>query len=631
VCGISGAVPLDDLDRSNGLDHVVSKMVASIQHRGPDSFGVVSTKSAVLGSCRLAIQGLEEASNQPLRSADSSCVVVFNGEIYNFIELRDELRQLGHRFISSGDTEVVVHAYEEWGVNCLSRFNGMFAFAVLDQKAGRVFFARDRFGVKPLYYSIVGSLCLIASEPKAIVASGLVRTDLDIDTAYYYLKYAVTDFAERTFFREILQLLPGHYGIIENGEFAVHKWYNLEAVVAQPSPEANEEVLVRSFRELLRDSVTLRMRSDVPVGILLSGGLDSSTIASIAGSNNNGRRLNAFTVTFPSSDVDESKIAKNTASRYGLQWHGEEATRIDEASISDCLRDQFEPVISPSVVAQWSIMRAAHRTGIRVLLSGQGADEYLAGYDYFDSYAVFGWLRHRRYGTALRHLLHERNTRRLIRTLRGAAFLGIPWRVKNRLWRKPWLRPGHSTSELPSYVHDLLRCSSLRDSLLFHVRTRLTELLRYEDRNSMAFSIETRQPFLDFRIVEFVLRLPAELIVSEGVRKRILRLAMRDSLPPEVIGQHRKIGFQTPEEWLRSREFTNSLHSLIETAPPELRRIIDFRRIRTHSSFRRGGIGRNDLWRVHNLLWWCSEVRKWSGATNEAVVPQNGGRLLSAN
>ena len=608
MCGIAGVALLGTGSASPYLREIVDTMVSFMEHRGPDSRGLVSYEGVHLGACRLSILGLDPTSNQPLVSRDSKSCVVFNGEIYNYVELRSELMQLGYTFASTGDTEVVLHAYEEWGQGCLARLNGMFAFAIYSPKDQHLFIARDRFGVKPLYYSQQGSILLFASEPGAFLRTGLVSSEIDPHSLIDYLKFGVTDTENRSFFKFILQLPAGCFADISNGQMIIARWYELPRQVSRRTSRDNRPNSTSGFRTVFEDSIRLRMRSDVPVGILLSGGLDSSSVVGAASHIFDPRSIKAFTVSFAGTSVDELDYAKAVASRCRVPLVVENAEMVNGESLDGCIQSQQEPVISPSVVAQWLVMKAVHQSKVKVLLSGQGADEYLGGYAYFDSYAVRDFLARGQFGYAVRHVLNQRRPRRIFEILQGLIFLSLPARLKALAWKKSWLKEESHRPEECEYFREFVHCSNLHDALYFHLTRRLPELLRYEDRNSMAFSIETRHPFLDFRLVELALQTAPENIVGEGVRKRLLRSALGDLIDPKVLARTDKIGFQTPTEWLRSEEFRSKFNHFIEKAPQSLGRFIDFNRARRLLDGMWTSRRVNDAWRIYNLLLWYEQA-----------------------
>lgn len=626
MCGIAGIANLDGSAVSKDLVQSVEAMILTLRHRGPDSSGVAHLGACVLGGCRLSILDLSSLSNQPFKSSDSDCTVVLNGEIFNYLELRDILKHRGHRFTSDGDTEVVVHAYEEWGVECLQRLNGMFAFAVFDAKNGEVLLARDRFGIKPLYFSTADRLLLFASEPVPLFESKLVANELNGRVIADYLRFGVTDYGSGTFFAGIQQVLPGHYVMVSGASVSIHQWFQLSTNMIGAGSGENAPALVQAFRNSLTESVRLRMRSDVPVGILLSGGVDSSTVACVASMLPGHKSLHAFVASFPGAPIDEGQFAKLVASRCEMGLTLEDAGMVDLASVNQCIRDQGEPVISPSVVAQWLVMRATSQHGIRVVLTGQGADELLAGYEYLDAYVLGDLLAGGQIGAAARYLLAPRNVRRLPVLVAGSTLARLPGRVRLLLWRKPWLRVsrGRPPSE---YELELVRCRSLREMIRFHLIRRLPELLRYQDRSSMAFSLETREPFLDHLLVEFSTRLPNELISASSGRKQILRLASESLIPSEILARREKVGFQTPEDWLRTAEFRLAYSRLCKGAPQVLRQWVDFGKAERLVARRSSALRMKDIWRIYNLLAWYELVVRpvlESGPRATAVLKTSG-------
>ncbi len=606
MCGIAGIVQIRE-SKDDASKPLVDSMIRLMAHRGPDSSGVAVLGKAVIGACRLAILGLDSLSNQPLRSTDSDCVIVFNGEIYNYHELREELAELGHTFRSEGDTEVVVHAYEEWAEDCLSHFNGMFAFAVVRIESPMVFLARDRFGVKPLYYALTDAGLIFASDVRAILSTRMVKPELDECSVIDFLRFGITDYSERTFFRSVRHLPPGFCGTFSRGQLTMKRWYEIEERLTRPGLEYRSPPPTE-FQRLFGDSIRLRLRSDVPLGVLLSGGLDSSSITGVAARLLEPQPVECFNVSFPNSPVDEAAYAETVASYAKAELHVSEARRLDNARVAECVRAQGEPFISPSIVAQWLVMEGVKDAGIRVLLSGQGADEYLCGYDYFDGYALRDMMHDWRWREACAHLLGQPSVRSTLRVLREWAYLLLPTTLQGLAWRRTWLCDDRHQLESCDYWHALTGAKSLRDAQLMHLKWRLPELLRYEDRNSMAFSIETRQPFLDFRLVEYVLSLNNALLVARGFRKRLLRDSMIGVVPGSVLHRRNKIGFQTPEAWTRTIQFRDCLLGLLAQAPAPLREILRVGDIRRLALSRLRRHRERELWRIFCLLLWYREV-----------------------
>ncbi len=609
MCGIAGLVlRREDVSRLDAA-RLIQSTIRELRHRGPDTADVVSIGRVCLGGCRLSILDISERSNQPMRSSESGCILVFNGEIFNYVELREELRRLGHEFTTTGDTETVLHAYEEWGVGSFGHLNGMFAFALHDPKRERTCLVRDRYGIKPLYYAETRAGLAFASEPVPLLKTGLVPTTLDMQVVRDYLRYGITDYSARTFFAGVRQVCPGSFLITGEGEVKEEEWYRLPGPRPRRPETPGETQLVQEFRTLLDESIRLRLRSDVPVGVLLSGGLDSSAVVGFTGRLPMARQTRAFMVSFPESSVDESAFGKMAAAASGVPITIESGAEVDQKSISRCIQDQGEPVVSPSMVAQWLIMRAISEDGFRVALTGQGADELLAGYEYMDAYALGDLLAAGHFVAAARYALGVRDLRRLPALFLASTFVRLPAKARILAWSRPWLRHG-TDGAVSEYEQDFANCKTLREMVRFHIRRRLPELLRYEDRNSMSFSVETRQPFLDHNLVEFALRLPDDMLVGTSGRKRILRLATEGVVPDDIRFRRVKIGFQTPEAWLRTPEFRSAFVELCRSSPAAFDQIIDFRKARRLVSCRSSVRRQKDLWRIYNLLAWYESVVK---------------------
>lgn len=510
-----------------------------------------------LANRRLAIIDLTSAGHGPMPGAADAVWLTYNGEVYNYRELRDELQALGHTFQGHTDTEVVLEAYLEWGDRFVERLNGMFALAVWDGRSGTLLLARDRLGIKPLYVTRIGGVVAAASEPKALLAIGAAR-DIDWDMAYGYLTAGYADWAGRTFFRSIRQVEPGTVETFDrDGSRRVCRWWSLDDV--SPFAGTPDEAAAR-FRELFLESVRLQLRSDVPVGSALSGGLDSSSIVgAVAAETAQGVGQHAFTAVFPGTSVDEARYASAVADRHGVQWHTVTPTADELVTDLDALvRAQDEPFPSSSSYAQYRVMRLARDRGVTVLLDGQGGDELLAGYTAFLPYAIADAVRGGRVAEALHELWLARASQPLrgvvARTAAALAPAGMATRARSRLRAShngavsSELHAAHAArlrdlEGLPSTLDDVLRRSI---SL-----TTLPVLLRSEDRNSMAHSREARVPFLDHRLVELAFALPRELKISRGTTKVVLRRALADLVPGEVLSRTDKIGFATPEaDWL---------------------------------------------------------------------------------
>jgi asparagine synthase (glutamine-hydrolysing) len=525
MCGISGIIQRREGPVDRGA---IDRMVAAQKHRGPDGEGVFEGPGFLFGHNRLAILDLSHGGAQPMKlevESGEQLVLTYNGEIYNYLELRDELIGRGHRFHSQTDTEVILHAYKEWGVDCLTRFNGMFAFVLYDSGKKRLFGARDRFGVKPLHLCLTPETLMFASEIKALLAVA-PATGVDRQTVVDYLYAGHLHHSGRTFFAGIEELKAGHRFIydLRAHELKIEPWYVLRDHIQDLTLNATDAAA--ELRKQLGDSVRLRLRSDVRVGTCLSGGVDSSSIASIAANSYPPGTFIGITAESLDPENNETEFARAVAENSKLEWH---TVRPEDfrAQLIDVIKTQDEPFAGLSVFMQDAVMREARRLNVPVLLDGQGGDEVFLGYPKYlqakllppprlfakKVASAMGWMESREFESELKASMprelevakdHLLKYRRALSEPRAAQILDI-------------------------------------------TETNLPQLLRYEDRNSMRHSIETRLPFLDYRVVEFGLGLSFDLKVKGNVQKAVLRDAMRDVVPAPILGRHDKIGFAAPD------------------------------------------------------------------------------------
>ena len=556
MCGICGVVAL-------GLPperETVEAMMTALAHRGPDGRGAYFGDGVALGHLRLAIIDLSDAGRQPFASDDGTLQLIHNGEIYNYRELREELEGKGHRFRSATDTEVVLAAYREWGDRCVERFNGMWAFAIWDEPRRRLFCSRDRFGVKPFLYHWDGRRFAFASEPGAFRADRSITRRPNERAVRDFIEQGYTDHLDETFFEGIHHLPAAHSLVVDSGGLTTRRYWQLKARAEIPADPAAE------FRELLLDAVRLRLRSDVRVGTALSGGLDSSAIAGAidyllrtehdaAGAV--GPRQQTFTAYFEDAGFDERPYAEAVIAQTGAEAHWISFT---DGQLVDVLplvvEAQGEPFGSTSIAAQWHVMRAARAAGVTVMLDGQGGDEVLAGYPTTFPYVLADLIAAGRLSDATREIRAHRR----VQGLSGrsvAQALATPFLPRSLRWRLRGRRGGAHALVGPSLraidaTPERADVTDLPDRLrrqygLILLERGLPELLRYEDRNSMAHSIEARVPFLDYRIAELTFGLPAAEIAHDGLTKQLLRNAFADVLPPVVRDRRDKLGFVTPE------------------------------------------------------------------------------------
>lgn len=602
MCGIVGVVSLRAPVVYGSLDSRLRRLV----HRGPDGSGAwySSCERVGLGHTRLAVIDLSDAAQQPMVSPNGRFVIVFNGEIYNFEALRAELQGMGFNFTSSGDTEVVLAAYQAWGEDCLQRFNGMFAFAIYDNGVSddraSVFFARDRAGEKPFYYTSVSGTFYFASELKALGQSGQV----DLRALNFYLALGYVP-ANLCLFDGVSKLPPAHCGRVDlkTGALVVRRYWSLST--KRPSIKSSGAELVAIAGELIKDSVSLRLVADVPVGILLSGGLDSSLVAAAA-AQVSVSPIETFTISLPGSSLDEAEHAKKVASYFGTRHH---VLPLDKPSLGHL--DQMapfidEPIADSSILPAWLVFGLA-RKQVTVALGGDGGDELFGGYSQY----VTSLADVTRWGWVPIPLLSA--------TAKMAAQFPAGFRGRNRMaslkngplcqmiWGSPYfdtkLRQRVLTSDAVAELGDSLDSPALFLSSLFEqgsdpidsmTRTHFGSVLPDDflvkvDRASMMHSLEVRAPFLDHRLIEFAFGVvPSEWKVHGSESRRLQRLLARQWLPPD-LDVKRKQGFSIPiNEWLR-QETEQALMARMEGLPEVIDMKVVRNLIRGHLAGRANG------------------------------------------
>lgn len=623
MCGIAAIVAGA---RGNVRESALRLMQEALNHRGPDGCGLhldTAGHGAArygLAHTRLAILDLSRAAAQPMQRLDDGLVLSYNGEIYNFVELADELRALGHTFTSHGDTEVLLAAYRQWGIACLSRLVGMFSFLLVDEREGILVAARDPFGIKPLYYSRCADGWAFASEIKALRAVAPGPRTADVDSVIRFLRLGSTDGTAATMFADIAQLPAGHYltmGLNEPHP-RVSRYFELSLDPLTTSDLSLDEAASR-LRDLLSASVQLHLRSDVTVGAALSGGLDSSSIVSLIPRVTENADLHCFTYAAQGSPLDETEWATMAASAAGATLH---TTAPDSAELMGRLaavtRAMDEPLPSTSIFAQYCVFESAHQAGVKVLLDGQGADEILGGYDRYIAARVASLARSGRLTAAL-HLTKSAAARgqRAGLVLMRATDYFVPAGAQTaarRVAGRPLLTPLIDPTKVDGHRMPASRWPGprtgrhLRDRLVADLSSdTLPSLLRYEDRNSMAWSVESRVPFLTPELARFCLSLPESYLVSpEGESKTVLRRAMRGIVPDPILRRTDKIGFAPPaDDWLRQRpEFARD--ELLKAADL-LPFIAKDQLLERASLVQQGRPLSDEVWRVVFLAMWTQE------------------------
>lgn len=568
MCGIAGFIEYrgNKLSKGNAYKSLLS-MTDCLTNRGPDDYGMslygyeiqsygdkiyskASDYKLALGHRRLSILDLSEKGRQPMSISNGTFEIIFNGEIYNYIELRDEL---GDAFQSNTDTEVILRGYEKWGKNLFAKLDGMYSFALLDKSKNILLCARDPMGIKPFYYSSSESHFIFASEPRAILKVLGINGTPDINRTAEFLMMGITDHDEGTFFQEVKQLQGGHYmevPLFRNENNPVKFWF-------PPSVLFDETDFTDITYDNLRLSVSRQLRSDVKVGTSLSGGIDSGTIVTIAGEllKNNNQNYNTYTFTSSQFKDDEIEMARLIAKNSKMNLVPVEP---EVNSISDDLKNMIinmgEPFSTLSMFAQYKVMQAASLNDTKVMLDGQGGDELYLGYPRLAQRIIVDYLKKIKLVSFFGEWLG----------LKRNASLPL-WRslAGNLIFRSPFFYLNRSRSKLIDFVNpDLL--SQYRISIAEDIysnktieQTQLDELtkyclprlLRYEDRNSMAFSVESRVPHLSQVMIDFALMLPLNWRVRNGWTKYSVRKAMNGKLPDEVLWSKKKQGFSVPQKY----------------------------------------------------------------------------------
>lgn len=556
MCGIAGIID----KKGDTVSHeAIKEMTDVIAHRGPDGEGFFIKNNFALGHRRLSIIDLSKKANQPMHYMQKY-TIVFNGEIYNYIELKKQLKELNYTFESESDTEVILAAYNHWGEKCIEHFNGMWAFALFDKEKQKLFCSRDRYGIKPFYFCEIGDRFYFSSEIKQLLPF-LSKRSVNKQILLDYLFIGVEEYSEQTFFKHIFKLKQGSnliFDLKSNSHF-VKQYYRLD-----PEPQNSrlsfDDSLSR-FSQLFEDSISLRLRSDVKVGTCLSGGLDSSSIATIASrkfnNNNSNDKFRAVHAQSMEQNTDESSFAEIVSRTAKLDLHITRPDQTDfEKVLEDVIKIQEEPFGSPSILMQYFVFQKAKKEGLVVMLDGQGGDELLLGYDRY----FVAWLN------TYKGFNRLFNFRKIVRNsgLSSLQLLKYYLYFSNAKIRKTKIRRNFkfikeeylqqiNSDLLQKLSHGFFSLKQLqKDEVL---KYQLPHLLKYEDKNSMAFSIESRLPFLDYRLLEFALSIPTEYKIKNGWSKYILRKSMEHKLNNEILWRKNKFGFEAPTStWLYDHE-----------------------------------------------------------------------------
>jgi asparagine synthase (glutamine-hydrolysing) len=625
MCGIAGFVGRTSNHTASAADaSTIRRMMETIAHRGPDDRDFYSDPFATLGHLRLSIVDLS-TGHQPMFNEDANLLVVYNGEIYNHASLRPALEQAGHVYKSHSDTEAILHSYEEFGPDCVTHFRGMFAFAIWDRAKQRLFCARDRLGIKPLYYYYDGRLFAFASEIKALLAHPGISARFETKLLEEYLAFGYTS-GEGTLFRDIKKLMPGHHLTLnaEGGAPVITQYWHIPT--EKHAVERSDAEWIRATRELLEESVRLRLMADVPLGMFLSGGVDSSAIAALM------QRMvsdpvKTFAVGYAEEEFSELGYAREVASRIGTD-HRE--VRIGCSDFFDSLPElvwhEDEPISWPSSVSLFHVSKLAS-SHVKVVLTGEGSDELFAGYSRYRRQLMseqhMGIYRHlpepfRRWireqistsgliGADLRRKLRHTVLGRSgdLQSLYLENFYGAFSAANMKTLLKNQADEGVAYAPFMKLFESVPQMPYLERLLYADQQTYLEELLMKQDRMSMAASIESRVPFLDHKMVEFASQIPVSLKLRGTTGKHILKEAVADLLPRDII--HRtKMGFPTPlKRWLLDAQCAPIYDFLLEEdgllseviAQEPLRDLLDRHRSRSEDATDR-------IWNLLNLQLW---------------------------
>lgn len=564
MCGINGMLYLNPRrqgEKGPDFEATLNLMNETIAHRGPDSAGVFTQGPVGFGFRRLSIIDLSSSANQPMQSQNGELVLVFNGEIYNYIEVKAVLLQKGYTFRTDSDTEVILNCYLEYGEDCVQHFNGMWAFAIYDFRKKRLFCSRDRMGVKPFYYSIKDQVLYFSSELKGLHAA-LKFEKANLSKVYEYLAYGFRNNDGETFFQDCYELLPGNNLVVEEDKISFIRYWELKENLYAHQSDIN---YFEEYTQLFENAVKLRYRSDVPVALLLSGGLDSSSIAKVTDyliqrGELAQNEIHAFIASFPAFKDDETAIAREFVKTC-------QHIRLHEMLIdTKATIDEFEntvyaldhPVFSFNVMVHHNIMRACKERGLKVVLNGQGSDEGYAGYERYiagvhlvDQLLSKGGKFFREFSTINKEnhysvvfLLSQMFKSVINQSL--AAYLRARYQEKSI----PHLEEGFIKENFKHYKPDYqfsFKGNNFTHYLLKQINKEgLNQILHYEDVSSMSQSIEIRSPFMDYRLMEFAFSIPNELKYKSGITKLIQRETIGKMLPDSITKNRQKVGFRTP-------------------------------------------------------------------------------------
>lgn len=598
MCGINGFSWLDD--------DLIKKMNQATKNRGPDDQGQYIESDISLGHTRLSIIDLSDKGHQPMCNEDGTIWITYNGEIFNYQDIRNNLIRKGHVFTSKSDTEVIIHAYEEYGLDFVNHFNGMWAFCIYDKKERLLILSRDQFGIKPLYYSLKNNEIIFSSLISGILCHE-IETFPNDKAIMDFLAFNLEDHDNFTFFTNI-QKIPTDtillYKISEKKHF-FHQWYY---------PKFRPDVTEQNIRDLFKNSVYLRTISDVPIGCCLSGGIDSSAIVCTLNIFINDY-FNTYSMINPGYQGDESQYIKEVGK---LIQANQYFTKIDIKefleNFNDFVKAQEEPVTGMSPFAQYQVMKLAHQHNAKVLLDGQGGDEIFAGYTYYFSYFFLELLKKGKFHSCLLEMKMYYNNFHDLLPIGMFFFFFFPKIVKNFIWKRyiiPWIKPEYYKKYCENTSDPRWKCFDVKSILsLTLYSTAIPHLLRWEDKNAMRWGIESRPPFLDKNLVETALSLPSAAKLHGGKTKVVFKQAISDIIPEAIKNRKDKIGFAVPvDDFLRNIDVANYCSDIIYSESFRKRPYWKWKKVeQLYHKHQNGELNIGDtIWKWINLEIWLRE------------------------
>lgn len=602
MCGINGV--------SFHNEDLIRRMNEKIIHRGRDDSGMFADEKISLGHQRLSIIDLSESGHQPMFSDDKNLILVFNGEIYNYEKIQNELKEKGYVFRSNSDSEVILTAYQEWGKQCVKKLDGMWAFCIYDKENKELFLSRDRFGIKPLYYFCDNENLIFSSEIKGILECDKYQRAVNENMVFDFLYHQRVDHTHETFFKDIFKLPAAHNATFDLGNRALifEQYWDIDL---EKEAEGDFETRKNEVKQRFEESMKLHLVSDVPVGSCLSGGIDSSAIV-CSMANLETKELHTFSSIFKGKRVDESQYIDIVTQKVQAQAHSVSPTAEDLLSdMDDLVYTQEEPFLTTSIYAQHRVMKLANESNMKVLLDGQGADELLGGYHthfiyfFIDLLRRFRWIRFTKEAWTF-HKIHKYKTPIAFAIASFApAFVKKMYHHRKRhvrIMKNDFIKQFKKRSAIPNLP------KSLNAALKQQLQSGLLSLLRYEDKNSMRWTIESRVPFLQKDLVEYLFSCPDEDKLNKGTSKFIFREAMTGILPDEIKNRQDKIGFATPgEEWFREQVIRDYVDRTLKS-DMKVSTYVDIDQLRSYWEDHKSG-----KYAVGALIWQVVCLEKWLG------------------